>query len=137
MAAIGLPNDKRCSISTYCRAWRTLKTLPPEAEVKGWEWYPVPARDILRRLHEGLHDRINRHDPRYGRGRKWDQRYQIGQRRDARRVNEYSSRRLVEPCMQLETPELQRRFRWNYTRDGLEIRLFNPGPANRSLRRAA
>lgn len=122
---IGLPNGKQCRLSVYCAAWRTLKTLDPEAEVKGWEWYPVPARDILRRLHEGLHERINRHDPRHGRGRKWSVAYQIDLRRDARRVNEYAARRIVDPVNRLSTPELQRRFQWHYTSDGLEITFYN------------
>ncbi len=67
---IHLPNGKACSLPTYCAAWRTLKTIAPDAEIKGWEWYPIEARDILRDLRAGMHDRINRRDPRYGRGRQ-------------------------------------------------------------------
>jgi hypothetical protein len=120
-----LPNGKRCSLTTYRKAWNTIKTLKPDSEVKGWEWYPVPARDILRQLCEGMHDRINRHIPGYCKGRKWGSDYQINLRRDARRVNEYASRRIVNPINRLSTPELQRRFQWHYTRDGLEITLYN------------
>jgi hypothetical protein len=72
-----------------------------------------------------MHDRINRHIPGYGRGRKWDERYQTDLRRDAQHVNDYASRRLVHPVNRLGTPELQRRFQWRYDRDGLSIVLHN------------
>jgi hypothetical protein len=122
---IGLPNGRTCSLLTYRAEWPTLKTVDPEAEVKGWESYPCKARDILRRLDEGLHDRINRHGGRYGRGRKWEARYQLDLRRDARRINEYAFRRLVDPVLRVAVPELQCRSQWSYTRDGLEIALHN------------
>jgi|SRR6185312_1681236 len=67
--------------------------------------------------------------------RKLDPRYQLEQGRDARRVNAYSASRIVDPINRLATPELQRRFRWRYTADGLEITLANP--ARRRLRCAA
>jgi hypothetical protein len=55
--------------------------------------------------------------------RKWSTDYQINLRRDARRVNEYAAHRVVDPVNRLTTPELQRRFGWSHTPDGLEIRL--------------
>lgn len=121
--AIGLPNGRKCSITTYCRAWRQLKTLNSDAVIRDWEWFPVKAGDVLRQLREGLHDRINRHSSHFGRGRKWTHDYQVDQRRDARRINEYASRRIVDPINRLSTPELQRRYRWHYDRDGLSINL--------------
>ena len=57
--AIGLPNGKWVRLAVYCDSWRALKTLHPDQQVSGWEWYPVPARDILARLRHGVHDRIN------------------------------------------------------------------------------
>jgi hypothetical protein len=131
--AIGLPNGRKCSIPTYIASWRALKALPADAEVKGWEWYPVPAGDVLRELRAGIHDRINRKDPAYGKGRKWDPRYQIDLRRDADCVNSYSDKRIVYPVNRLSTPELQDRFGWHYTSDGLEVTVRNA----RWLRRAA
>lgn len=122
---IVLPNGKRCSLPTYGHSWRTLKTLDPDAEVKGWEWYPCWARDILRELHEGLHDRINRHITGFGRGRKWSTDYQITLRRGAQMVNDYAARRPIYPQNRLGTPELQRRFQWHYDSDGLSIVLHN------------
>jgi hypothetical protein len=122
---IVLPNGKRCSLPTYCQSWRTLKTLDPEASVKGWEWYPCKARDVLHELREGLHDRINRHIPGFGRGRKWSTDYQTTLRREAQMVNDYAGRRLVYPQGRLGTPELQHRFQWLYDSDGLSIVLHN------------
>jgi hypothetical protein len=75
-----------------------------------------------------LRDRINRRGAQVqyrGRGRKWSTDYQINLRRDARRVNEFAGHRIVDPVNQLTTPELQRRFKWRYTSDGLEIKLYN------------
>ena len=122
---IRLPNGKRCPLPVYCAAWVTLKTLDPDAEIGSWEWYPVKAKEILRELRAGLHDRINRRDPRYGRGRKWSDDYQVALRRDARMVGDYAGHRIVMPQRRLNTPELQRRFQWHYTSDGLEIALHN------------
>jgi hypothetical protein len=122
---IVLPNGNRCGVATYVAAWHTLKTIAPDEHVKGFHWWPEKASRILRELRYGMHDRINRHDPAYGRGRKWFDDYQTHQSRDARRVNEYAARRIVDPINRLETPELQRRFRWSYGPDGLDITLHN------------
>jgi hypothetical protein len=54
-----LPNGKRCSLGEYCKSWRTLKTLPPDTEVKGWTWFPVKARMILTAIRRGVQERIN------------------------------------------------------------------------------
>jgi hypothetical protein len=130
-----LPNGKHCSLATYRNAWNKLKTLKPDSEINGWEWYPVPARDILRQLRAGMHNRINRHIPGYSKGRKWSVDYQHTLRREARMIHDYTQRRIIHPHNRLSTPELQRRFQWNYTRDGLEITLYNArvkGTAGRS-----
>jgi len=122
---IVLPNGRACCLSTYSSSWRTVKVLDPDAEVIGWEWYPLTAREILCDLHAGMHARINRHIPGFGRGRKWDDRYQLDQQRDARRVNDYAAHRLVDPVNRLTTPELQQRFQWHHGNDGLQITLRN------------
>lgn len=57
---ITIPNGKRVTLGQYCAAWKALKGMDPQAEVKGWEWYTVPASHVLRRMREGLEDRINR-----------------------------------------------------------------------------
>jgi hypothetical protein len=111
MNTVVLPNGRKCSIPSYIASWQRLKTLAYETEIDGWEWYPCPVRDILRQLHDVLHARINRHDPRYGKGRKWEDRYQIDQRRDACWIADYTKRGIIGPINQLSTPELQRWFR--------------------------
>ena len=68
------------------------------------------ARDILRQLHEGLHDASNATSPASASGRKWDAQYQCELSRDARRVNDYASRRHIHPVIRLATPELHCRF---------------------------
>ena len=101
MAHIGLPNGKHCSVASYVASWKRLKAIPDDVTVSGWDWYPVSAGIIRRELMRGLHDRINRRDPRYGRGRRWQDLYQIALRRDARRVSQYAAHRIVEPIRSL------------------------------------
>jgi hypothetical protein len=122
---VTLPNGRSCSLMSYCSGWRKLKALSPDTRIENWDDFPIEAAAILRDLHCGIHDRINRHIPGYGRGRKWDERYQTDLRRDAQHVDDYASRRLVHPVNRLATPELQRRFQWRYDRDGLSIVLYN------------
>lgn len=92
----------------------------------GWAGREMDAAEWRREFLTALHRRITV-VPANHRGkpcRKLDPLYQLGQMRDARRVNEYASRRIVHPCNRLETAELQRRFRWSYGPDGLDVRLF-------------
>lgn len=84
---IRLPNGNRVSLATYVDSWRTLKTLAPDASVRGFDHFGMAAKDILRDLIGGMHDRINKHDPAYGKGRKWDAGWQIEMRRAARDLN--------------------------------------------------
>jgi len=72
MRTIGLPNGRAVTLGTYVASWRTLKGLQPDALIRGWDHFPERADRILRRLHEGMHDRINRHIPWFGQGREWD-----------------------------------------------------------------
>ena len=73
---VTLPNGKKCSLGVYVASWRTLKSLPQDARVGGFDHFSEAPSLILRELRRGLHDRINRHDPAYGRGRKWDHDWQ-------------------------------------------------------------
>jgi hypothetical protein len=105
----------------------------------GWAGADLDLQAFRREFRLALNRRINLKagDDRETRWRKWDHDYQIALRRDARRVNEYSSRRIVDPINRLSTPELQRRFCWEYTRDGLNIRLYNPAKPKRTFSKAA
>ena len=84
---IKLPNDRRVSLPVYVNAWRTLKAMDPSESVKGWDHFPTPAGEILRKLRAGMHDRINRHLPGYGQGRKWDDIWQLETARAADKLN--------------------------------------------------
>lgn len=84
---ITLPNGKPCGLDVYVRAWRTLKTLPADAKVKGFGHFAEDASYILRELRYAVHDRINRHIRSYGRGRKWDQNWQRDAIQTAHAVN--------------------------------------------------
>lgn len=60
---MGLPGGRHIHLSTYVQSWKRLTTLDPQTSVGNWEWYPLPAGDILGRISRGVHDRINRHLP--------------------------------------------------------------------------
>lgn len=59
MKTIGVPNGKVVTLGQFVAAWKQLKTLDPNQEVKGWTWYPMPARDVLRAIGRGVQDRVN------------------------------------------------------------------------------
>jgi hypothetical protein len=82
-----LPNGRACGVQKYCDAWRTLKTMLPTDSVKGWDHFPEKVEVILREIRRGIHDRINRHMPGYGVGRKWGDLWQTDAARAARDLN--------------------------------------------------
>lgn len=84
---ITLPNGRAVGLGAYVRAWRLLLTTRPDADIRGFTWHALPAADVLRELRYGLHDRINRHLPGYGRGRKWHHDWQRAASQCARAVN--------------------------------------------------
>jgi hypothetical protein len=84
---IRLPNGKVCTLPTYTRAWKQLKGCDPNAHIAGFGHFPERAHDVLRALRRGMHDRINRHLPWYGKGRKWDEQWQLDTRRASRDLN--------------------------------------------------
>jgi len=68
---IGLPNGRDVTIKAYVAAWKRVSSLPREIELKGWDLFATSAGEILEDIRAGVHDRINRHVPAYGKGRKW------------------------------------------------------------------
>jgi hypothetical protein len=84
---ITLPNGNACSLPTYVKAWRTLKAARPEAQIEGWDHFATEAGEILRDMTFGVHDRINRHIPGYGRGRKWSSDWQRAMIQASDRLN--------------------------------------------------
>lgn len=84
---ITLPNGHRTSIGEYVRSWRILKTMHGDKLVGRFSHFPVPARDILADISYGVHDRINRHIPGHGVGRKWHHDWQRETSYAAQQVN--------------------------------------------------
>ena len=84
---IGLPDGRSVTVREYVRSWRILKTLPPDRLVNGFYWFPETADTILHALRAGIHDRINRHLPGYGQGRKWNPQWQADMARASRDLN--------------------------------------------------
>lgn len=108
---ITLPNGTRLRLGDYCQAWKRLKTLPPETEISGWEWYPVEARHILREIRRGVTDRINR------RGRMVIRERPTARRREANEVNPTTGETLrvvsYQPIPDRVQRELRKRIRHN------------------------
>lgn len=104
---ITLPNGRQCGVGRYAQAWRTLKAADPGAPFPGFGHFPERAESILHAMRGGLSARINSHDPNYGRGRKWDNDYQIALYRDSRRLHDIAQRVRV---YQFETVEARSRF---------------------------
>lgn len=93
-----LGNRRAVSLGAYVRAWRAVAALPAEQEVKHGltGWWSDTAGSVLRQFRDGLHDRINRHVPGFGRGRKWDPDWQREVGHAARRLN--TPRLIVRPA---------------------------------------
>lgn len=106
---IVLPSGRRVTLGRYVAAWRTLKTLDPAREVDGFAWYPMPAGEVLLQMRTALTDRINRHAPAYGCGRKWDENWQVDTRRAAHQLN--TPRRIIRYL----PPWLRARFQHRLT----------------------
>ena len=84
---IGLPNGRSVTIATYVAAWRRLREMPGARLVGGFYHEDEPAGQVLGAFRYGLHDRINRHVPGFGRGRKWDGDWQRAAIQTAGRAN--------------------------------------------------
>lgn len=114
-------------VSTYlalCR--RAFATTATGRCVRlGWAGRDLDADDWRQEFRTALHRRISGR-ARNHRGeplRKLAPIYQHGLERDARRIHDYVRHRIVNPINRLETPDLQRRFRWSYGPDGLDVIL--------------
>jgi hypothetical protein len=84
---IGLPDGRHVLIPEYVRSWRILLTIPPDRSVANWSHFPTSAREILASISAGIHDRINRHIPGHGQGRKWDADWQRATLQAAHQLN--------------------------------------------------
>lgn len=85
--SIRLPNGRSVGLGKYVAAWRKLRKMNPDDQVRGFGYFPEDAAYILREMRFGMHDRINRHIACYGVGRKWDQDWQQHAMQAAHAVN--------------------------------------------------
>ena len=104
---IVLPNGKTVSLSAYAKAWQAVSHAPSDKCFGGFGDVPQAAREILKAMRAGLADRINRHIPGFGRGRKWSDEYFIKAYRDSRRLRGIARRIRV---YQFETTDARARF---------------------------
>ena len=86
---IVLGNGKRIGLGAYVNGWKACKAAPEGTRYKHGltGWGPETREEILKGFDYGLHDRINRHIPGYGTGRKWDADWYWTMVRTAREVN--------------------------------------------------
>lgn len=70
---VTLGDKRRVPLGAYVAAWRAVLAAPADQRTDRslCERFPSTAGDVLREFRDGLHDRINRHVPGYGVGRKW------------------------------------------------------------------
>lgn len=93
---ITLPDGHHCSLGKYVEAWSILRGAYHNSNVSGFDHFPMTAPEVLRELRYGMHDRINRHIPGHGIGRKWDQNWQRAALQTALAVN--TPRLIVRYC---------------------------------------
>ncbi|MFG1304178.1 DNA polymerase III subunit beta [Xanthobacter autotrophicus] len=88
---VTLGDVRRIPLGVYVAAWRLVRAAPPDARFRGspcgWSGSEETAAEILRQFRAGMDDRINRHVPWHGRGRRWGPDWQSEAARLARAVN--------------------------------------------------
>lgn len=75
---ITLGNGKQVRLGNYVAGWKRAKKSKRGTRFNHGlcGWWSLTREEILREFNEGLHDRINRHIPWFGKGRKWNQDWQ-------------------------------------------------------------
>lgn len=107
---VTLGDGRKVTLGQYAEAWKTAARSHPDKLVRG---NPAaldrttlsPAGEARMRFVEGMQDRINRKDPAYGKGRKWDSRWQA----DARNLQDVMSRKSEVPAGQAHPVDLRSR----------------------------
>ena len=105
---VTLGDGRHIGLGRYVEAWRECLRLVRAGKGKTWigsgpRGYGETAAEALYDLREGMDDRINRHDPAYGKGRKWAWDWQ----RDARDLAWKLNNRI---CIHWMRPEFKTRF---------------------------
>lgn len=102
------------TVGEYARAIKAVLAAPPKTEYKQslCGWWPATREEIIRQFYEGMHDRINKHDPQYRKGRKWDQ--------DWQRQIGHAARALNHPRLVIDwlPADLQKRFSYRLREKG-------------------
>ncbi len=111
-----LGNGRSVPLGSYVWAWREILSAPPDREYRQGltGWWPETAETILRQFRDGMHERISRHLPGYGRGRKWSHDWQRAAYQDAQRIN---APRLAVRRTEITTDDWRTRFAHRYTED--------------------
>ena len=79
---------RQIGLGRYVAAWKQCLALPPKTSVgPGISGWGQNAGEALADLRAGLDDRINRHLPWHGKGRKWDSDWQRGMTQAAQQIN--------------------------------------------------
>lgn len=86
---VTLGDGQAVPLGSYVRAWREAASAPLERMYKRGliNRWPTSALDVLRQFRGGMTERINRHIPGYGIGRKWQPEWYWWTWRTARAVN--------------------------------------------------
>ena len=89
MRTVRLGDGVVVSLADYTRTRRSVRASSPgQQSSRGLcGWWPVNREEILAEYQEGVHDRINRHIPGFGQGRKWSSDWQRDAGHTARLVN--------------------------------------------------
>lgn len=86
---ITLANGRKIGLGRYVAAWKQCLELPTNTPIgPGISGWGQTAGEALRDLRQGLEDRINKHIPGYGKGRKWASDWQFATWNASRQLND-------------------------------------------------
>lgn len=113
---VSLCDGRKIGLGAYVAAWRQCLALPTKTPIgRGVDGWGQNAGEALHDLRRGLDDRINRHLPWFGRGRKWDSDWYWGMHRAASELN-YRNAGGGRLAIHSLPPELRTRFEHRLTR---------------------
>lgn len=112
--AVILGDGRAVPLVAYVAAWRAMLAASEDCrfrgspkDPRGWKGSYTRA-EVLREFRDGLHDRINRHIPNHGKGRKWSYDWFMAAWRLSRDVN--TPRLIVRYCPAEFRPRLEHRL---------------------------
>lgn len=89
MRYVTLGDGRAIGLGAYVAAWKHCLVLPPHTRIgRGVNGWGENAGEALANLRYGLHDRINRHIPGFGKGRKWHHDWQRQMMQAADHINQ-------------------------------------------------